>query len=560
MMAEIPAELVEQAARDEEHGEMLRKLGLRSYMLVPLVARGKTLGAISFVTAESGRIYGEADLELAQELSHRAALAVDNAWLYEEAQKEIAERQWAEEELRGSRNQLEIILGGVADGITAQDASGRLFYANEAAARMCGFSSVRAFVEAPVEEVLSKFEILDEAGDPFVVERLPGRRALGGEEEAEELLRFRVLETGEERWSIVRAAPVFDKEGRIRMAVNIMRDMTEQRRAQQEQARLAAVVESSEDAIISKTLEGVITSWNRGAQRIYGYSPEEVVGRHISILVPSDNPDEIPAILAKLRRGQKIEHYETVRVTKDGRRLDISLTISPIRDSAGNITGASTIARDITERKRTENALREIREAERRRLARDLHDGALQDLAYTTAAMGLMMLNAQDTSLEKELQGIIDAVRRAARGLRDVVNDLRLEQDRPLPELVESLVKMNRVMARGREISLEVDEDFLSTPLGETGTQMLRIIQEALTNARRHSGASKVLVNLRSEGRDLIVEVSDDGQGFGPGTASGVGLSSMRERAAVLGGELEIESEIGRGTRVLLRVPAPQEG
>jgi len=124
----------------------------------------------------------------------------------------------------------------------------------------------------------------------------------------------------------------------------------------------------------------------------------------------------------------------------------------------------------------------------------------LQDLAYTTAAIGLMMLNTQDTSLERELQGVIDTVRRAARGLRNVVNDLRLEQDRPLPELVESLVKMNRVMSRGSEISLEVDEDFPSTPMGETGTQMLRIIQEALTNARRHSGASRVLVNLRSAG------------------------------------------------------------
>jgi PAS domain S-box-containing protein len=560
MMSEIPAELVEQAARDEEHREILRKLGLRSYMVVPLVAREKTLGAITFVTAESGRIYRDADLEVAQELSHRAALAVDNAWLYEEAQKEIAERRWAQEELRGSRDQLEIILGGVTDGITAQDASGRLFYANAAAARMCGFSSVREFVEAPVEEVLSKFEILDETGDPFSVERLPGRRALRGEEEAEELLRFRILETGEERWSVVRAGPVYDEEGRVRMAVNIMRDMTEQRRVQEERARLASIVESSEDAILSKTLDGIITSWNRGAQMLYGYSPEEVVGQSITILVPPERPNEIPGILEKLKRGEKVEHYETVRVAKDGRRLDISLTVSPIADAADNVTGASTIARDITERKQTENALREIREAERRRLARDLHDGALQDLAYTTAAMGLMMLKAQGTNLEKELQGVVDAVRRAARGLRDVVNDLRLEQDRPLPELVESLVQINRVMARGREISLEVAEDFPSTPLGETGTQMLRIIQEALTNARRHSGASRVVVRLNSAGRDLVVEILDDGQGFRHGTASGVGLSSMHERAAAIGGELEIESEVGRGTRVRLQVPAPQEG
>jgi PAS domain S-box-containing protein len=558
IMSEIPAELVEQAARDDEHREILRKLGLRSYMVVPLVARGKTLGAITFVTAESGRNYGEADLGLAVELAHRAALAVDNAWLYEEAQKEIAERRWAEEELRGSRDQLEIILRGVADGVVAQDASGRLFYANEKAARMSGYSSAKAFVEASPEEILSKFEILDAEGNPFPPEELPGRRVLKGEEAAEEVLRFRIRETGEERWSVVAAMPVFGEE-RVRMAVTIMRDITEQRRAQLAQARLAAIVESSDDAIISKTLEGVITSWNRGAQRIYGYTPEEVVGRSITILVPPENPDEIPGILEKLRRGEKIEHYETVRVTKDGRRLDISLTISPIRDSAGTITGASTIARDITERKRTEEALREIRDAERRRLARDLHDGALQDLAYTTAAMGLLLLNVQGTDLEDELQGMIDAVRRAARGLRDVVNDLRLEQDRPLPELAASLVQMNRVMARGREIDLEVDEDFPSTPLGETGTQMLRVIQEALTNARRHSGARRVLVRLGSSGGDLVVEIADDGQGFGPGTVFGVGLNSMRERAAAIGGELEVESNVGRGARVRLRAPLPQK-
>jgi signal transduction histidine kinase len=120
-------------------------------------------------------------------------------------------------------------------------------------------------------------------------------------------------------------------------------------------------------------------------------------------------------------------------------------------------------------------------------------------------------------------------------------------------------VQMNRVMARGREISLEVSEGFPSLPLGETGTQMLRIIQEALTNARRHSGARRVLVSLESSGGDLVVEISDDGQGFGPDMVFGVGLSSMRERAAAIGGELQVESNVGRGTRVRLRAPLPQK-
>jgi signal transduction histidine kinase len=173
------------------------------------------------------------------------------------------------------------------------------------------------------------------------------------------------------------------------------------------------------------------------------------------------------------------------------------------------------------------------------------------------------MLEVEGTRLEEELQSTIDAVRRSAQGLRDAVNDLRLEEerDRPFPELVESLVRRNRARTPGCEITLEVEEGFPSTPLGETGTQLLRILQEAITNARRHSVAQRVSVTLKVEGRDLVVaEVSDEGRGFGPQATPGVGLSSMRERAAIIGGELDIESEAGRGTRVSLRAPVPQKG
>jgi two-component system, NarL family, sensor histidine kinase UhpB len=209
------------------------------------------------------------------------------------------------------------------------------------------------------------------------------------------------------------------------------------------------------------------------------------------MLVPPDRPDEIPRIMESVRRGEKVDHFETVRVAKDGRRLDISLTVSPIRDRSGNVVGASTIARDITERKRTEEALRESREAERRRIARDLHDSVLQDLSYTAAAMGLITLEVDDPPLEQRLQRAIDAVRRAAQGLRDAVNNLRLddEQDRPFPDLVRTLVERNRAMARGMEISLVADEESRAVTLGRIGSEPLRIVQEALTNARRHSAS-----------------------------------------------------------------------
>ena len=122
--------------------------------------------------------------------------------------------------------------------------------------------------------------------------------------------------------------------------------------------RLAAIVASSDDAIISKSLDGVIVTWNEGATRIFGWQPEEVIGRSITLLIPPDRLEEEPAILARIRAGQRVDHYQTVRVRKDGSFVDISLSISPVRNAAGDIVGASKIARDITQQKRAEQALR----------------------------------------------------------------------------------------------------------------------------------------------------------------------------------------------------------
>src|ERR1041385_8422554 len=119
---------------------------------------------------------------------------------------------------------------------------------------------------------------------------------------------------------------------------------------------LAALIESADDAIISKTLDGIITSWNKGAKPIFGYTADEVIGKSVTILIPAGHEDEEPAILARLRAGKRIEHYETIRVTKDGRLLDISLTVSPIRGPNGEIIGASNIARDITAQRQARRA------------------------------------------------------------------------------------------------------------------------------------------------------------------------------------------------------------
>ena len=133
---------------------------------------------------------------------------------------------------------------------------------------------------------------------------------------------------------------------------------TAARDAEELSNRLAAIVASSDDAIISKSLDGIIVTWNEGATRIFGWQPQEVIGKSITILIPPDRLEEEPAILARLRAGQRVDHYQTVRVRKDGTLVDISLSISPIRNAAGGIVGASKIARDITQQKRAEEALR----------------------------------------------------------------------------------------------------------------------------------------------------------------------------------------------------------
>jgi PAS domain S-box-containing protein len=153
--------------------------------------------------------------------------------------------------------------------------------------------------------------------------------------------------------------PIRDKDGTIVGVVNFFHDITEQKQSERAMGLLAAIVDSSDDAIISKNLDGTITTWNKGAERIFGYSPKEAVGRQITILIPPDRQDQETTILERLRRGERIDHYETVRLHKNGTALDISLTISPLKDGAGRVVGASKVARDVTERKRAEQVLSE---------------------------------------------------------------------------------------------------------------------------------------------------------------------------------------------------------
>jgi PAS domain S-box-containing protein len=180
--------------------------------------------------------------------------------------------------------------------------------------------------------------------------------------------------------------PIFDASGELAGGVNMLVDLTHRKLAEENAQRLAAIVTSSDDAIISKDLNGIIKSWNRGAERLFGYNSEEVIGRPVTILIPPERLDEEPSILARLRRGERIDHYGTVRRRKDGSLVDISLTVSPIVSADGRIIGASKIARDITERKR-------VQEQQKVLLAEIMHR-VKNTLATVQAIAGQTLLRA----------------------------------------------------------------------------------------------------------------------------------------------------------------------
>ncbi len=232
LMAELPPEFVELAAPDPRQREVLEGMGFTSIMIVPLRARGRVIGDLALAMAESGRRYGEEDLALAQQLADRCALALDNARLYAELTEAVVAAHMAGDEVN-------TILGGVADAVTAQAPDGSLVYANDAAVAITGYDSVEELLSAAPGQIASRFEMTDEDGGPLSIERLPGRRAMAGELPEPLVVRSRMGGTREWRWSRVKATPVFEPDGSVRLAINVIEDITELKRAEQGQRFLA---------------------------------------------------------------------------------------------------------------------------------------------------------------------------------------------------------------------------------------------------------------------------------------------------------------------------------
>jgi PAS domain S-box-containing protein len=342
--------------------------------------------------------------------------------------------------------------------------------------------------------------------------------------------------------------------GSRRVFTGFVRDISGRKAAEKELAYYAVLVESSDDAIIGKTLQSKITSWNRGAERIFGYTREEVIGKPISILIPEDRQDEEPAILARIKRGESVDHYETMRRRKDGRLIDISVTISPIRDSGGIIIGASKVARDITERKRLEKEIIEISNREQQRIGQDLHDGLCQELTGIELMCRVLeqKLAAKSKAEARQVGEIGEHIRLAIAHTRKLARGLfpvELETNgfmSALHELADHAEKLFQVECR-----FECD-GLVSVRDNVAATHLYRIVQEAINNAVRHGKAHRIVISLKSAGDKVTLMVADNGIGFSDHArkGSGMGLYTMRYRAGVVGATLHIQSDNGKGATV----------
>ena len=376
------------------------------------------------------------------------------------------------------------------------------------------------------------------------------------------------------------------------------RDVGERRQAEETLFRLAAIVDSSEDAIVGKTLDGTITSWNAGAERLYGYRAAEVVGKPISLLMPPERPDELPEIMSRLRAGERVEPYETVRRRQDGSLVEVSVSISPIKDLAGRVIGASAIARDVTAQRRLQEELRrraeELAEADRRKdeflhmLAHELRN----PLAPIFTGLEVLRRAGADREPRERAEEMLG---RQARHLARLVDDLldvsrlrrgkvRLRRERlDLARLVRATAEDYRPLFERAGLALAVAVPEIPVWVNGDVTRLAQVFGNLLDNAAKFTdrgGEVRVAVEVDREGGRAAVHVLDTGQGIDPdmlarlfepfsqadrslhrvGGGLGLGLTLVRGLTELHGGEVTARSAgAGRGTEFIVRLPLEPE-
>lgn len=343
---------------------------------------------------------------------------------------------------------------------------------------------------------------------------------------------------------------------------------------------LASIVDSTDDAVIGKTLDGTIISWNKGAQRIYGYTPDEVIGKPISILIPADRRDELPTILARLARGERIEHYLTKRARKDGRVIDVSVTISPVQNASGTIIGASAIARDVTEQQDAMNEALRLREEFISVAAHELRT----PLTTVYARLQLVERRLARNDLEPTaIQRDISLVRQAADRLRTLIDRLldisrirsgQLQLDREATDLATMIESVASMLGEtsDREIRVRAARSPDSYQAILDGVRIEEVLVNLIDNAVKYSPRETPIdVELTSGNGAIRIAVRDRGPGIPPdervrifepfhrtsqsAPGVGLGLHIAKEIVELHGGTLRLEVPADGGSRFVVTLP-----
>ena len=440
------------------------------------------------------------------------------------------------------------------------DADGNCTYANERWCDLTGYpletalgSGWRLVVHPDdVPLVMTEWERSCREGTPFSLEH-----------------RY-VRADGRVIWVLGQVAEEQDARGRTAGFVATLTDITEARRNREELQRshaeleqrvrertaqlqhMAMIVESSADAIVSSDLAGNFLSWNDAAEKIFGYRAEEMIGQSSLVLTPISLIGEARMLKERVRRGERLEYLETMRVSKDGELIEVGLSLFPLLDPAGKVVGTSAIVRDIREQKKSERRLQQLsgkllrlQDEERRKLARDLHDSTSQSLA--ALALNLTALNSDPEMPRKRREDLLADAWALAQSIE---RDLRTHTYLLHPPLLEecglpaALRWFVGGFAKRSGISVKLD---LSNEIGRmpdaVELTIFRVVQESLSNIHRHAKSKTASIRLRKLSRSIELEVRDAGCGLPKGVAdyAGVGIAGMRERLAQISGTLSVE-------------------
>jgi PAS domain S-box-containing protein len=331
-------------------------MGVRSWLGVPIMSAGQVIGVYS-VNKATPEFFTEEHRRMAEKLAAPATIAIQNGRLFErvlrhteELERRMDEQRRVEEELREARQSSEEIISNAGEGIIVCDRDLRYVVWNRFMENLTGLSRQEVLGKSP----LDLFPQMREQGVWGLLEK-----ALQGASMVSPDIPYSVPKTGRSGWVSGAYSPHRNARGAIVGVIGVIRDVTDRKRAEEELVHLAAIVESSDDGIVATDAAGTILSWNRGAEKMYGYTAAEVRGHPVSLLEPPDRRGEVAQLLERVRAGEGVARYETVRLRKDGTSIEVSVTLSLVRNTTGEVLGVASIARDITGRKQWEEALRE---------------------------------------------------------------------------------------------------------------------------------------------------------------------------------------------------------